>query len=66
MSLRDLLFPDLILANGCILSMDSAGTKTEALAIKDGRILATGSNADIRELAGSATRRRDGPWRGPL
>src|SRR5690348_1680418 len=59
MSLRDLLFPDLILANGRILTMDAAGTQAEALAIKDGRVLATGSNAEIRELAGSATRTID-------
>ncbi|MFI5266101.1 MAG: amidohydrolase [Chloroflexota bacterium] len=39
--------------------MDGPGTRAEAIAIKDGRIVATGSTSDVRELAGSNTRTID-------
>jgi predicted amidohydrolase YtcJ len=52
-------YPDLILANGRILTVDQNFSITEALAIRDGRILATGSNDDIESLAGPNTQRRD-------
>ncbi|WP_367871908.1 amidohydrolase [Luteolibacter sp. Populi] len=41
------MIPDLILRNGKITTLDPAKPEATALAIKDGRILATGSDADI-------------------
>ncbi|WP_349253854.1 amidohydrolase family protein [Bradyrhizobium sp. CB2312] len=48
--------PDLVLINGNVLTLDERSTVTEAVAIRDGKILATGSNASIRALAGAGTR----------
>src|SRR5438552_2713398 len=50
---------DTILVNGKILTVDSQFSAREAIAIRGGRILATGSTADIRKLAGPATRSID-------
>ena len=47
--------PDMILLNGQVLTVDANFTIAEALAIKDGRILAVGSSADIAALAGTDT-----------
>jgi predicted amidohydrolase YtcJ len=47
---------DLIVVNARILTMDAALPNAEALAVKDGRILAVGGNADIRNFATSRTR----------
>ena len=43
---------DTILVNGKIVTVDDRFTIAQALAIKDGRIFAVGSTADIRKLAG--------------
>jgi predicted amidohydrolase YtcJ len=40
---------DLILFNGRIYTVDSAFSRAEAMAIKDGKVVATGSDADIRD-----------------
>src|ERR1051325_6591667 len=50
---------DAVLLNGKILTVDSQFSTREALAIRGGRILATGSTAEIRKLAGPATRTID-------
>ncbi|HJU73759.1 MAG TPA: amidohydrolase [Gemmatimonadaceae bacterium] len=47
---------DVIVVNGRVLTMDPALPNATALAVKHGRILAVGSNADIRNLATSRTR----------
>jgi predicted amidohydrolase YtcJ len=47
---------DLIVVNARVLTQDTAFPRAEALAIKDGRFLAVGSNADIRNVATSRTR----------
>src|SRR5262245_46363414 len=52
-------YPDLIVINGKILTADEDFSIVGALAIRDGRILATGSNADIERLEGPNTQRRD-------
>ncbi len=52
----DLNSPDLVLVSGRILTMDSRSTVAEALAVRDGRILAVGSNAAVRPMAGPQTR----------
>ena len=48
--------PDTILFNGKIVSADDKGSLHQALAIRDGHIIALGSSARIRRLAGKATR----------
>lgn len=48
--------PDTILVNGKVLTVDTRFSIGEALAIHDGKILALGSTADIRKLAGPMTR----------
>jgi predicted amidohydrolase YtcJ len=47
---------DIALVNGKILTLDQRATVAEALAVRDGKITAVGRSADIRALAGAATR----------
>lgn len=47
---------DLILRNGKIVTLEAALPVAEALAVRGGRIAATGANADIARLAGPKTR----------
>ena len=47
---------DLVLVNGNVVTLDAADTEAEALAAKDGRIVAVGSRADVEPLIGEATR----------
>ena len=47
---------DTILVNGKILTVDNQFSVREALAIREGKIMATGSSADVRKLAGPGTR----------
>jgi predicted amidohydrolase YtcJ len=51
--------PDLILVNGKIWTAAKGQPEVEALAVKDGRVVAAGSSADVRKLAGPATRTLD-------
>ena len=46
---------DVVLAGGKILTVDSAFSIAESLAIDDGRIVAVGTNADVRRYVGGAT-----------
>jgi predicted amidohydrolase YtcJ len=48
--------PDTALVNGKIITLDDRSTIAEALAVRDGTIVAVGRSADIRDLAGPATR----------
>ena len=48
--------PDLILHSGKIVTVDSAFTYAEAVAIRAGRFVAVGSNESVRKAAGSSTR----------
>ena len=48
--------PDTILVNGKVLTVDTAFSTREAVAIYDGRILALGTTAEIRRIATSKTR----------
>jgi len=48
--------PDTVLLNGKILTVDRTSSTREALAIRDGHIIAVGTTADIRRLAASTTR----------
>jgi hypothetical protein len=49
----------MILVNGKIVTVDAKELMVEAVAVKFGRILATGSSKDIRSLKGSETREID-------
>ena len=46
---------EILFLHGKVLTLDAAGTVVQAVAVKDGRILATGSDAKIRRLAGAGT-----------
>jgi len=48
--------PDLILAHGTVITADSRDSVAEALAIRDGRILAVGTDAAVLALQGAQTR----------
>jgi len=50
---------DMIVTGGRVLTMDSYEPLAEALAVRGSFILAVGSNDDIRNLAGSSTKRID-------
>ena len=43
---------DTVLLNGNILTVDNQFSTREALAIRDGRIMAVGATADVKKLAG--------------
>jgi hypothetical protein len=47
---------DAILVNGKVLTGDAAGTVREALAVRDGRILAVGSASEVNKFSGKETR----------
>jgi predicted amidohydrolase YtcJ len=55
----DAVAPDLVLVNGHVITVDSADTEAEAVAIRDGKIVAVGSSRAIETLANSATERID-------
>src|SRR5262249_4357265 len=46
---------DVILAGGKVVTLDDASSVVQAVAIRDGRILAVGTNADIRQRADART-----------
>jgi predicted amidohydrolase YtcJ len=50
---------DLVLTSGRIATMDAENRFVEALAARDGRIVALGANADVEPLAGPQTTRID-------
>jgi predicted amidohydrolase YtcJ len=52
----DVNSPDLVLINGKILTMDASSSVAEAIAIRDGQILAVGSSASVKALIGTQTR----------
>src|SRR6195256_5631944 len=47
--------PDTVLLNGKVVTLDATSPAAEALAVRDGRIIAVGRSSDIRALAGPAT-----------
>ncbi len=51
--------PDLVVLNSKIYTLDAKDTLAQAVAVKDGRFLAIGSDAEIAKLAGPNTQRID-------
>ncbi len=47
---------DLILKNGVVLTLDSLDTASEAVAVKDGKILSVGSDEEMSKLSGPGTK----------
>jgi predicted amidohydrolase YtcJ len=47
--------PDLILWNGHVVTVNSTDDVAQAVAVRDGRIVAVGTNATVRALAGAHT-----------
>jgi predicted amidohydrolase YtcJ len=47
--------PDMVVVNAKVYTMDARAPRAEAFAVKDGRFIAVGSTADVRNLAGSGT-----------
>lgn len=50
---------DLVIENARLITLDPARPRAEAIALKDGLILAVGSRADVAAIAPEATRRID-------
>ncbi len=51
--------PDMIMVNGNIITVDAHDRVVQALAIRDGKIVALGASVDIERLAGPQTDRLD-------
>jgi predicted amidohydrolase YtcJ len=51
--------PDLILFHGHVLTVDARDSIVQALAVRDGKIVAVGTDREILRLAGAATKRID-------
>src|ERR1700694_5005883 len=52
-------YPDVILTNGKILTVDKDFSVAQAIAVRDGKVFAVGTNAAIQRLAGPKTQRTD-------
>src|SRR6187401_3572963 len=50
---------DTVLFNGKVLTVDQQFSTRSAVAVREGRIMAVGSDADVRKLAGPSTRTID-------
>jgi hypothetical protein len=50
---------DLVFVGGRVMTMDADRTVDEAVAVRDGRLVAVGRSADVERLAGPRTRRVD-------
>jgi len=55
MALHAALSADLLLINGRVLTMDAHDTVAQAVAVKDGKIVAVGATTQIESLAGPST-----------
>ncbi len=51
--------PDDVWVNGVVYTVDAKFSRAEALAVRDGRILAVGTSAGVRKMAGLATKIHD-------
>lgn len=55
MAVHHALAADLVLINGRVLTMDAHDTVAQAVAVRDGKIVAVGATAEVEPLAGAAT-----------
>jgi predicted amidohydrolase YtcJ len=55
--------PDMVLYNGRVFLADSSNTVVQALAVRGGRVVAAGTDAEVRRLAGPATQLLDAQGR---
>ena len=55
-ALSQIQAPDAVFINGKIWTVDRAKPNAEAVAVRNGRIMAVGSTAEIQNLAGASTR----------
>jgi predicted amidohydrolase YtcJ len=51
--------PDKVYFNGTVITMDAANRIAQAVAVKGDRMVAVGSNDEIRTMAGAATKNHD-------
>jgi hypothetical protein len=56
---QESLFADMVLLNGKIITVEAKDHVAQAVAIRDGKIVAVGSNRKIERLCGSQTQRID-------
>jgi predicted amidohydrolase YtcJ len=47
---------DMVLVHGTVLTVDAGDSVVQAIAVRDGRIVAAGSDAEVMKLAGARTR----------
>jgi predicted amidohydrolase YtcJ len=50
------MFADLVIVNGKVITVDSHFSIAEAVAVRDGRIIAVGKDNEVKKLAGENTR----------
>jgi predicted amidohydrolase YtcJ len=62
MAVHHALAADLLLINGRVLTMDVHDSVAQAVAVRDGKIVAVGANAEVEPLAGSSTQVIDQPF----
>ena len=55
MAVHHALAADLLLINGRVLTMDVRNSVAQAVAVRDGKIVAVGTNAEVELLAGAST-----------
>jgi predicted amidohydrolase YtcJ len=53
------MYPDLVMFNGNVITVDKEFSIAEAVAVKDDKIVGVGSNEDIKKLTGAKTRLMD-------
>jgi predicted amidohydrolase YtcJ len=56
-------FADTVLYNGKVATADAQFSMAQAVAVRDGKVLKTGKDADILALAGTNMRSTTTPWR---
>lgn len=54
-----MVYADLLIWNGTVITLDPQDSVAEALAVKDGKVLATGSEEQVSHLIGPETRVMD-------
>lgn len=55
----DILAPDLIIKNGTIITVDEKFSKAQAVAVKNGKIVGVGTEAEVEALRGAPTKTLD-------